>query len=230
MSGSLRHVRMSRSQLGATALAVVLLAADAAGCGAPDDETARPRPSASATPQQLDQLADLPVGTGDVGPGDRVRARGSGLVVDGRAIDLAPMRVDELAVVAGGVFFRNGTELWFTDLDRARATGYVDVQSLVASPDGRRVAFLDFDHGPPDAYGTPLAMSVAYDATTGKPLAASYAGMGDIAEDDLTDLYEDAEPRIIGFDGDALLVHGASGGDYRIPLDGGDPEKVPGST
>jgi hypothetical protein len=221
---------MSASQLGVAALAVVLVAVGAAGCGAPDDETARPRPSASATPQQLDELPDLPVGDGDVAPGDRVRAQGSGLVVDGRVIDLAPMRVDELAVVAGGVFFRNGTELWFTDLDRARATGYVDVQSLVASPDGRRVAFLDLEHGPPDAYGTPLATSVAYDATTGKALVASYAGMGDVADDDLADLYEDAEPRIIGFDDDALLVHGASGGDFRIPLDGGDPEKVPGST
>ena len=221
---------MSASQLGAAALAVVLVAVGAAGCGAPDDETARPRPSASATPQQLDELPDLPVGDGDVAPGDRVRAQGTGLVVDGRVIDLAPMRVDELAVVAGGVFFRNGTELWFTDLDRARATGYVDVQSLVASPDGRRVAFLDLEHGPHDAYGTPLATSVAYDATTGKALVASYAGMGDVADDDLADLYEDAEPRIIGFDDDALLVHGASGGDFRIPLDGGDPEKVPGST
>jgi hypothetical protein len=217
---------MSGSKLGAAVLAAVVAVA-LAGCGAPDDETARPHASASVAPVALGDLADLPVGTGEVRPGDRVRARGSSLVVDGRAVDLAPMRVDEFAVVLGGVFFRNGTELWFTDLARARATGYGDVGSLVASPDGRRLAFLDFEHGPPDEYGTPLAMSVAYDATTGKSLVASYAGMGDVDEDDLTDLYEDGEPRIIGFDGDALLVHGATGGDYRIPLDGGEPEKVP---
>jgi hypothetical protein len=217
-------VRSSPSKLCAGLLAAAV-AMTVAGCGAPDDETVRPR--ASATPQALDRLPELPVGTGAVGPGDHVRARGSSLVVDGRAVDLAPMRVDELAVVLGGVFFRNGTELWFTDLDRARGTGFSDVQSLVASPDGRRLAFLDFAHGPVDEYDTPLAMSVVYDATTGERLVASYAGMGDIGEDDLTDLYEDGEPRIIRFDGDTLLVHGATGGDYRIPLDGGRAEKVP---
>ena len=214
---------MSASKLGAVVLVLTLSAA----CGAPDDESARPRASTSAVPAALDELGDLPVGAGDVGPGDRVKVRGSTLLVDGRAVDLAPMRVDEVAIVTGGVFFRNGTELWFTDLDRARATGYGDVGSLVASADGRRIAFLDFEHGPADEFGTPLAMSIAYDATTGRPLVASYAGMGDLNADDLADLYEDAEPRIIGFDGDALLVHGASGGrDYRIPLDGGTPERL----
>jgi len=196
-----------------------------AACGAPDDETVRPQPTRSRP--ALPTLTDLPVGRAEVGPGNRVRAHGSRLVVDGHAVDLAPMRIDELAVVRGGLFFRNGTELWFTDLDRARATGYDDVQSLVASPDGRRFAFLDLEHGPKDQYGTPLALAAAYDATTGKPLVASYAGMGDIGTDDLTDLYEDAEPGILRFDGDALLVHGASGGDYRIPLDGSAPRKVP---
>jgi hypothetical protein len=205
------------------ALAVVALTLT--GCGATDDETVRPR--ASATTQPLDRLPELPVGTGAVGPENRVRARVSSLVVDGRSVDLAPMRVDEVAVVLGGVYFRNGTELWFTDLDRARGTGFGDVQSLVASSDGRRLAFLDLAHGPVDQFDTPLAMSVVYDATTGKPLVASDAGMGDIAEDDLADLYEDGEPRIIRFDGDALLVHGATGGDYRIPLDGGKAVKVP---
>jgi hypothetical protein len=215
-------VRTSRSRLGA-GLVVVALALT--GCGATDDETVRPR--ASVTAPALDSLPELPVGTAAVGPENRVRARGSSVVVDGRAIDLAPMRVDEVVAVLGGVFFRNGTELWFTDLDRARGTGYSDVQSLAASSDGRRLAFLDFAHGPVDQYGTPLAMSVVYDATTGKPLVVSYAGMGDIREDDLMDLYEDGEPGIIRFDGDALLVHGATGGDYRIPLDGGRAEKVP---
>jgi len=195
------------------------------GCGAPDDEAARPAPLVA--PMPLDHLAALPVGAGAVGPDDRVRARGSSLVVDGRVVDLAPMRVDEVAAVIGGVFFRNGTELWFTDLDRARGTGYMHVQSLVASPDGRRLAFLDLEHGPKDRHGTPLAMAVVYDATAGKPLLASYAGMGDPAKDDLADLYEHGEPRVVRFDADTLLVHGATGQDYRIPLDGGAPQKVP---
>lgn len=198
----------------------------AGGCGTPDDETVPPAVTTTLPPEAPQDLVDIPVGTGDVGPGDRVRGHGSVLRVNGQETHLAPLRVDELAVVQGGVFFRNGTELWFTDLGRARATGYSDVASLVASPDGHRFAFLDLQHGPKDQFGTPLAIVIAYDATTGKPLLASYAGMGDIRTDDLTDLYEDGEPRIVRFEGDALLVHGATGGDYRIPLDGSEPTKV----
>jgi len=216
------------SRLGAVVLAAVaaLAAVSLAGCGAPDDETARPTATTTLAPELPADLADLPVGRGDVGPGDRVRAHGNTLRVNGRAIDLSPLQVNEFAVVEGGVFFRNETELWFTDLGRARPSPYTAVQSLVASPDGRRFAFLDLQHGPKDEFGTPLAISIAYDATTGKALVASYAGMGDITKDDLTDLYEDAEPAILGFDGDDLLVHGATGGDYRIPLDGGPPTTV----
>jgi hypothetical protein len=201
-------------------IAAILLVA---GCGAPDDESPRPSVTTTLAPEVPTDLADLPVGSGDVGPGDRVRAHGSTLRVNGRTVGLAPLRVREPAVVDGGVFFRNGTELWFTDLRRARATPYTDVRTLVASPDGRRFAFLDRQHGPKDTHGTPLAMSIAYDASTGKALVASYAGMGDVTRDDLLDLYEDAEPAVLGFDGDDLLVHGATGGDYRIPLDGSPP-------
>ncbi|MGY2873414.1 hypothetical protein ACVW00_000604 [Marmoricola sp. URHA0025 HA25] len=214
---------MISPKLAAAIVAVVAVALT--GCGAREDEASGPRTLQAAVP--LQNLADLPVGTADVGPGDKVRGRGSSLVVGGEVTDLAPLRVDEPVVVKGGVFFRNRTELWFTDLDHARATGYGHVESLVASPDGRRLAFLDFEHGPPDRFGTPLAMSVVYDATTGKPVVASYVGMGDVRSDDLTDLYEDGEPRILRFAGDALLVHGASGNvDYRIPLDGGAPQKL----
>ena len=215
-------VTVSGARWGAAALTVVL-AATLGACGAPDDETERPTATTTLPPEVPTDLADLPVGHGKVGPGDRVRAHGNTLRVNGRAIDLAPLQVNDFAVVEGGVFFRNETELWFTDLGRAEPTPYTDVQSLVASPDGRRFAFLDLQHGPKDTYGTPLAISLAYDATTGKALVASYAGMGDITTDDLLDLYEDAEPAVLGFDGDDLLVHGATGGDYRIPLDGSPP-------
>lgn len=215
---------MSPAPRRAAALVAVLVLALSA-CGAPDDEDARP--AATAAPMPLDRLASLPVGTADVGPDDQVRGQGSSLFVGGREIDLAPMRVDEPAVVPGGVFFRNGTELWFTDLERARGTGYADVRSLVASSDGRRLAFVDLGHGPVDRYGTPLAVAIAYDTTTGKPLVASYAGMGDVRTDHLTDLYRAAEPAITGFDGDDLLVRGATG-DYRVPLDGSTPTPAEG--
>jgi len=201
---------------------VLLLGASllVAGCGAPDDETTPPVVTTTLPPETPKDLPALPVGHADVGPGDRVRADGSVLHVGGRSVDLAPMRIGELAVVKGGVFFLNGTELWFTDLGRARATGYAHVRSLVASTSGSRLAFLDLEHGPKDKDGTPLAISIAYDATTGKFLVASYDGMGDILTDDLSQLYQRDQPRIIGFDGRDLLVHGATGGDLRIPLVG----------
>ena len=187
-------------------------------CGSPDDETS-PRPAATTTlpPQVPRHLADLPVGTGDVGPGHRVRARDGVLRVDRGRVYLSPLRADEVAVVDGGVFFRNGRELWFTDLRRAQPTGYDDVASLVASPDGRRLAFVDLQHGPRDRDGTPLAMAIAYDATTGKALVASYAGMGDVFTDDLGALYAGRPPAVTGFSGDDLLVRGATG-DHRVPL------------
>jgi hypothetical protein len=209
-------------KLGAAVLCGLLLLG---GCGSPDDETARPVATTTLPPEEPRHLVDLPVGTADVHPGDRVRAEGSVLRVNGRAVRLAPLHLDELAVVDGGVFFRNATELWFTDLGRAQATGYADVRSLVASPDGRRVAFVDLQHGPKDRHGTPLAIAIAYDATTGKPLVASYAGMGDVRTDDLGALYQGVEPAVSGFDGDDLLVHGATG-DYRVPLHGGAPTRT----
>jgi len=206
-------------------LLVLLVPLALVGCGAPDDETARPVPARTLPPEQPRELVDLPVGRADVRATEQVRARGSVLRVGRRAVQLAPLRADELAVVDGGVFFRSGTELWFTDLDRARATGYDVVSSLVASPDGRRVAFVDLQHGPKDSGGTPLAIALAYDATSGQALVASYAGMGDVLTDDLALRYAKNPPAITAFDGDDLIVHGTTG-DYRVPLDGSAPEAL----
>jgi hypothetical protein len=200
------------------AAALLTVSVLVAGCGAPDDETTPPVVTTTLPPELPTDLPQLPVGTGDIGPGDHVRARGSVLHVDGRSADLAPLRIGDHVVVKGGVYFLNGSELWFTDLGRARATGYEDVRSLVASPHGTRLAFLDLQHGPKDRDGTPLAISIAYDARTGTPLVASYAGMGDVTTDDLSQLYQQDEPRIVGFAGDDLVVHGATGKDLRIPL------------
>jgi hypothetical protein len=209
-------MRMRRAAGLALALALMV---SVAACGAPDDEVARPTVTTTLPPETPHHLPELPVGAGNVGPDDRVRAHESTLRVNGRIVDLTPMRVDAFVVVKGGVYFRNGSELWFTDLTRARTTGFTDVQSLIASSDGSRIAFLDRDHGPKDRFGTPLAISIAYDATTGKPLVASYVGMGDITKDDLFDLYTRAPPAVLRFDGNDLVVRGAVGGDHRVPLD-----------
>jgi hypothetical protein len=201
-------------------LLAIVLTVSLAACGAPDDEVALPTVTTTLPPETPRDLPDLPVGRGNVGPDDRVRAHDSTLRVNGRVIDLAPMRIDTFVVVEGGVFLLSESELWFTDLTRARATEYGDVRSLVVSADGRRIAFLDLQHGPKDRFGTPLAISIAYDAMTGRPRVASYAGMGDITKDDLRALYTRVEPAVIGFEGSDMIVKGAVGGDHRVPLDG----------
>ena len=200
-------------------LLVLLLGGVAAACGGPDDEMTPPTVTTTLPPQTPTDLPSLPVGRADVRHTDSVVVRGSVLRVGSHRVDLAPLHVDAYAVVDGGVYFRNGSELWFTDLSRAQATGFTRIRSLVGSPDGTRIGFAELGHGPPDAHGTPLAIAIAYDATTGRPLVSSYAGMGDLTRDDLAAAYAEHPPTVAGFaDGD-MLVEGPTGA-FRIPLDG----------
>lgn len=74
-----------------------------------------------------------------------------------------------------------------------------DPQSLTVSPDGRWLAFIDRT-GRKDGFDTPLAEAVVVDLATGKEVLRSDAGMGDPATDDLTDLYEELEPTVLGVD------------------------------
>lgn len=208
--------RVHRTGLVAALLAAAL--AFASGCGAPDDETAPQVVRTSVAPLLPSHLPTLPTGHGAVRPGDRVRAEGAYLVVRGRRIALAPLRADVVAVVPGGVFFLDSHELWFTDLSRARPTDYADVSSLVASADGRELGFLDLAHGPKDAGGTPLIMAVAYDTRTGRALASTYQGMGDLARGNLGHLYAAGRAAVLGFADGVMLLRGADGKRYRVPL------------
>jgi hypothetical protein len=146
-----------------------------AGCrSGPDDEMVRPTVTETAAPQPPSDLPDLPVGNAPVQPGDPVRVGGATLHVDGRTADLAPLRVDAWAVVPGGVFFLNRTELWFTDLRRAIPTPYKDVTDLTANADGTRLSFVDHQHGADGPDGLPLPVRITYDARTGAPLGSGY--------------------------------------------------------
>lgn len=205
-----------RVRFAGVAPALVLLVAVAGGCGSTDDETVRRTPPVRALPAAPQHLPVLPTGRGDVRPGDRVRTIGTTLFVRGRRILLAPLRADEVAVVPGGVFFRNGTELWFTDLTRARPTGFDQVTSLVASADGRRIGFVDLGRGPKDSHGTREALVAAYDSATGALSVATYRGMGDPLTDDLRHLYDVSAPGVLGFTATGLRVRGATGGVYLL--------------
>lgn len=205
-----------RGLWGVVALALGLLLC---GCQTePDDELVRPEVTTTLAPE-LPQLPGLPVGSGAVRPGDAVSVEGSTVTVGSRSVPLAPLRVDAYAVVRGGLFFLNGAELWFTDLSRAQPTGFTDVSSLVASPDGRRIAFIDHGHGPTDENGTRLALSVAYDARSGRLLAASYDGMGDVHTDDLAALYRESPPRVLAVGSQRMRVMGVAG-PVVVPLSG----------
>lgn len=161
-----------------TAVAGVLLVALAlltAACeGKPDDELVRPTVTVTTAPEVPVDLPRLPVGKGAVQPGDTVSADVSVLVVGTRRINLAPVHVASPVAVPGGVFFLNRGELWFTDLSRARATAFADVRDLALSPDGRRLTFVDLQHGAVGSDGSPLPLRVTYDATTGKQVGARY--------------------------------------------------------
>jgi hypothetical protein len=145
------------------------------GCSAgPDDEMVRPTITQTAAPQPPSGLPDLPVGNAPVRTGDKVLVEGATLHIDGRTVDLAPLRVDGWAVVPGGVFFLNRTELWFTDLRRATPTPYKNVSDLDVSANGARLSFVDHGHGAKGPDGVPLPVRITYDATTGAPLTARY--------------------------------------------------------
>lgn len=89
-----------------------------------------------------------------------------------------------------------------TDGTRSRPTDF-QADELSASESGRYLGFLDKSAGMPWS-------SVVVDLDTGEVVVRDDAGMGD-ADDDLSDLYEDAEPQVLGFDGDDLYVRTASG-------------------
>lgn len=187
----------------------------------PDDELVQPTVTRTVPPTPPADLPGLPTGDAGIAPDDVVWAQGSALHVGPRTVDLAPLRIESFVVVVGGVFFVSDSELWFTDLQRARATPFKAVGDLAVSRDGGRLAFIDLGHGPQDAEGTRLAAVMAYDTRTGASLLASYDGMGDPLEDDLEDRYRASAPRVLGFDDGDLLVQGLEGAQLHDLPEGG---------
>ena len=90
------------------------------------------------------------------------------------------------------------------------------------SPDGRYAGWIDF-HGPRRVNGR-LAQVVVVDMSTGETVFRNHDQMGDL-DDDLADLYEDAEVHFLGFDDDYAYWDTPTGdvqrrrahlGDWRI--------------
>lgn len=181
----------------------VLVTGLLAGCGSPSDRS---------LPERL-------TGGSAVAQHQVVWADGRSVHVGDRVVR-APGDVDQLAVTAAGLYLRVDRRLLVVVGDRVRDTGQRLEGTFVVDPDGRHLAYLDAGHGARDDHGTRRLVAVLWDLRTQHRVATSTTDLGDPGSDDLTDLYEETEPRVLGFaDGD--LVVRTTDGYRRIALAGG---------
>ncbi|GAB2861115.1 hypothetical protein GCM10027026_08580 [Myroides odoratimimus subsp. xuanwuensis] len=156
-----------------------------------------------ASDQADPEMSDVPVGAGGL-PTDAVLwALGDTIHVDDRTIRV-DRRVSAMVEANGWIFYRKGYSdvVWATDGEESRRTS-LRTDELAASESGRYLGLLDHSRGKPWS-------TVIVDLESGEVVVRDGAGMGNL-EGDLTDLYEDAQPRVLGFDGERLLVQTASG-------------------
>lgn len=147
--------------------------------------------------------ADVPVGTGPFPAHAVVWAVGGTLHVDQQTFSVGkPVR----AMVEGNgrIFLLQGR----SDVVRVTDGGTPERTSLRAdelsvSEDGRYLGLFDKSEGPPWS-------TVVVDLSSGEIVVRDDTGMGD-SDDDFADLYEDAQPGVLGFEGDAFFVRTAEG-------------------
>ena len=145
----------------------------------------------------------LPVGVGPLATDAVLWAVGDTIHVDDRTIRVGkPVRA--MVEANGRIYLLQGHSdvVRVTDGGAVRSTS-LRADELSVSGDGRYLGMLDKSEGMPWS-------TVIVDLETGEVVVHDDAGMGD-ADEDLADLYEDAEPRVLGFDGDELFVRTASG-------------------
>ena len=159
-----------------------------AGCGSPDGDRGK---------------SGLPTDEGPLPTGSVTWATGDTIHVGDRTIGLGKT-VHAMVGVRGRIYYLVGHSetLWVTDGEKSRRTGY-ETHELRGSRDGRYLGFFDQSQGEPWS-------TVVVDLSSGEVVVDDDAGMGD-PDDDLVDLYEDAEPHILGFEGDEFFVQTASG-------------------
>jgi hypothetical protein len=157
----------------------------------------------SSSPRTDPESAGLPAGTGRLAANAVVWAVGDTIHVDDRTIR-ADRPVRAMVEASGRLYLVRGRSdvVLVTDGGAPRPTGF-RAATLTASEDGRYLGFLDESEGMPWS-------TVVVDLESGEVVVRDDTGMGH-ADDDLSDLYEDAEPQVLGFDGDELFVRTASG-------------------
>ncbi|MBB6628277.1 hypothetical protein H5V45_13195 [Nocardioides sp. KIGAM211] len=207
---------------------VTLAAALLAGCGDDEPGTADPSgdPSSSTWTAATDPLD----------PGGLGWASGSEVHLgDGTTIDTGE-KIEEYVVAGDDVFLTTGEQvegdtaaitaspLYAAGRDGEAREVAPGVASPLASPDGRYLVFLDVVTGEQDRFGTAQAEIVVVDLEQGTETRTT-DGMGDPAEDDFTDNYNDAEIGVERVTDDTAYV-GALDGDYAVDLASGDAEKL----
>lgn len=131
-------------------------------------------------------------------------------------------KVEHFVLAGAGVYFTAGGHdaggdasyyvdpLYYSTGDGKAREVAADASDLTASADGRYLMYMDMGSGKKDGFGTPQAVVVVVDTTTAEEVARTTEGMGDPdSDDDLADLYEDAEPGLEGITADTAYYQGA---------------------
>jgi hypothetical protein len=184
-----------------TLLGGVAAAALTAGCG-----TGSPTGSAPY---------DLPTGQRAASTAAVVFATGEELHIGTRTYPIRPAPQTMVDTAAGLYYLTHGV-LYQWDRDHERSLRVADIGGigwLSTTFDGRFLAFIDYEHGPRNLGGHRIAEAVVFDTTTGQQLVRDATGNGSRSgTEDLSDLYAESTPTILGFDDDAVYAQTAKGG------------------
>ena len=123
---------------------ITALALLTSGRGKPNDEVLKqPRATITVTRPPIAPSstvpAEVPVGSTDLPLDVPAWATSGRLQIGRRSADVSPRSVDAFVVARGGVYFVDGSELWFTDLRTVRATGLTSVVGLAIDAGRRQV-------------------------------------------------------------------------------------------
>ncbi len=185
-----------------------------AGCG--DDVEAGDEPGGSTV--------ELPVGDIDLDTDAPAYSTGREVRVGDVTIPVDPTP-EEWVVGPHGIYYLTDETLWFADEDGSEEVATVGYSELVLSPDRSLIGLADLASGPPDQFDTPIAVPVVFDLETGEEVLRGEPG--DATDEDLSVLYGEIEPTVLGFDDDAVYaVDPLRGGENRFPLDGGEPTEL----
>lgn len=121
-------------------------------------------------------------------------------------------------------YYRRDGALYFADDAGSQLIAVIDSFEVVKSADSRYLGLIDAARGPTDQFDANVAVPVVFDLETGEQILRPGPGRA-LGDDDLTDLYEDAELGFYGFaEGAAYAADPLRDGLTRFPLDGSDPE------